>query len=328
MTHRLLPRLFSPLVVAVSSLLLTATAGRGEPPAPEKKDPAVRRETTPPRLSLYLPIPLDVPGVDDPATGVFVPDKYRAGKTVDLVVFLRGYDVKRPKAATAVGEYWNSPRHPVLKSFQFREEVNKSGKNPILVVPPLGPFAEAGKLTEEGGLKAFVDRVLDGLWKNGPHADLAKPPTVRHLILAAHSGGGVPLRRLAKVAGDDGALKDKLKACWGFDSIYGVKDKDAEFWSDWAGRHSGTQVTMFYLFTEKEVGRDPQLPVGPGNPADHREPTGTTGPAMELDRLTRARKLANVSVVREPADSKVTHAEVPRAHLADLLKAAAYLDDR
>jgi hypothetical protein len=30
-------------------------------------------------------------------------------------------------------------------------------------------------------------------------------------------------------------------------------------------------------------------------------------------------------VVRE--DSKVTHVEVPRAHLADLLKAAAYLDD-
>jgi hypothetical protein len=27
-------------------------------------------------------------------------------------------------------------------------------------------------------------------------------------------------------------------------------------------------------------------------------------------------------------DSKVAHAEVPRAHLADLLKAAAYLDDR
>jgi hypothetical protein len=31
-------------------------------------------------------------------------------------------------------------------------------------------------------------------------------------------------------------------------------------------------------------------------------------------------------VVRE--DAKVAHAEVPRAHLADLLKAAAYLDDR
>jgi hypothetical protein len=47
---------------------------------------------------------------------------------------------------------------------------------------------------------------------------------------------------------------------------------------------------------------------------------------VELERLARARKLDNVAVVRE--DPTVTHAEVPRAHLADLLKAAAYLDDR
>lgn len=305
-------------LLALPLLLLAAPAAPGQPP--------VRRETAPPQLSLYLPIPLDIPGVDDPATGVFVPDKYRVDKTVDLVVFLRGYDIKRPKAATGVDEYWNSPRHPVLKSFLFREEVNKSGKNVILVVPPLGPFAQAGKLADDGGLTAFLDRVLDGLWRNGPHARLPQAPKVRHLILAAHSGGGVPLRRLAQVAGSDAGLKDKLKACWGYDSIYGVKDRDAEFWSDWAHGHPGTRVAMFYLFSEREVGRDPKSPVGPGNPADHRVPTGTTGPAAELDRLARERKLSNVSVVRE--DAKVTHNEVPRAHLAESLRAAAYLDDR
>jgi hypothetical protein len=47
---------------------------------------------------------------------------------------------------------------------------------------------------------------------------------------------------------------------------------------------------------------------------------------MDLERLAGARKLANVAVVRE--DPKVTHAEVPRAHLAELLKAAKDLDDR
>ena len=83
---------------------------------------------------------------------------------------------------------------------------------------------------------------------------------------------------------------------------------------------------MFYRFTEREVGRDPKLPVGPNNPVDHRDPSGTTGPALELERLARERKLGNVSVVRE--DSKVSHAEVPRAHLSDLLKSATYLDDR
>lgn len=307
-------------------LLLGATGGPTDPADPREPDPPVRRETTPPQLSLYLPIPLDVPNVDDPATGVFVPDKYRAGTAADLVVFLRGYDVKRPTAATGVAEYWGSPRHPVLKSFLLREEVNRSGKNVVLVVPPLGPFAEAGKLADEGGLRAFLDRVADGLWRGGPHAGLPRPPTIRHLILAAHSGGGVPLRRLARAAGSDAALKDRLKACWGFDSIYGVKDKDAGFWADWARGHPDTRVAMYYLHTERGVGRDAKSPVGPGNPAARREPTGTTGPAVDLDRLARDHKLDNVAVVRE--DPKVTHAEVPRAHLADLLRAAAYLDDR
>jgi len=89
-----------------------------------------------------------------------------------------------------VAGYWNSLGHPVLKSFLLREEVNKSGKNVILVVSPLRPFADAGKLADEGGLRAFLDRVADGLWRGGPHARLPQAPKVRHLILAAHSGGG------------------------------------------------------------------------------------------------------------------------------------------
>jgi hypothetical protein len=292
----------------------------GDPPAA-----AVRRETTPASLSLYLPIPLDVPKVADPATGVFVPAGYRAGPTVDLVVFLRGYDIHRPNPATAVAEYWNGPEHAVLKSFLFREEMNKSRKNVILVVPALGPQSEAGKLAEEGGPQAFLDGVLDGLWKRGPHAGLAKRPTIRRLILAAHSGGGVPLRRMAQILGADVEYKDKLKACWGFDSIYGVKDRDADFWSEWAAKHPGTAVTMYYIATHKDVGKDPKRPVGLDNPFDHRQATGTTVPAEDLERVAKERKLGNVTVVRE---STVGHTDVPLAHLAELLKAAKYLDDR
>jgi hypothetical protein len=294
----------------------------------DRQQKKVAREATPPLLSLYLPIPLGVPEVDDLATGVFVPANYRAGKAVDLVVFLRGYDIKRPKAATSVAEYWNSPRHPILKSFLFREEVNKSSKNVILVVPALGPFAQAGKLKEPGGIQEFLGRVLEGLGRQGPHAGLGQRPTLRHLILAAHSGGGVPLRRLAQFLGEDAAFKDRLKECWGFDSIYGVKDRDADFWADWAQGHPRTRVTMFYLFTEKAVGKDPKLPVGPQNPLARREPTGTTFPALELERLARARRLGNVRVVRETEATTLNHAEVPRAHLADLLRAAPYLDNR
>jgi hypothetical protein len=295
---------------------------------PGQPDDAVRRETKPPLLSLYLPIALDVPNLEAQSTGVFAPVGYKASKSVDLVLFLRGYDIKRPKTATSVAEYWNSPEHPVLKSFQFREEVNRSGKNVILVVPTLGPFAEAGKLKDKAGVRDFFDRVLDGLWRHGPHAGLANRPTIRNVILAAHSGGGVPLRRLAQVLGEDDGFKDKLKECWGFDSIYGVKDRDAEFWSDWAKAHPGTRATMFYLYTQKDVGKDPKQPIGPNNPFDHKEPTGTTFPALELERLAKAQKLDNVAVVRETKATTLNHNEVPRAHLAELLKAATYLDDR
>jgi hypothetical protein len=262
------------------------------------------------------------------STGVFIPESYRSGDTIDLIVFLRGYDVKRPKAATAVREYWNSPRHPVLKSFLLREEINKSGKNVILAVPALGPFAEPGKLKEDGGVQQFLGQILDGLWRNGPHAGRARRPTIRHLILAAHSGGGVALRRLAEVLGGDDMLKDKVKECWGFDSLYGVKAKDAEFWADWARDHPGASVAMFYLFTERAVGKDPTLPVSPSNPLDHREPTGTTRPALELERLAKLRMLGNVRVVRGTKATTLRHNDVPQAHLASLLKAARYLDDR
>ena len=89
------------------------------------------------------------------STGVFVPENYRVGDTVDLVLFLRGYDIKRPKAATSVEEYWNSPSHPILKSFLFRQEINKSGKN-VIPVPcqRLGPHARksAASLSEAGGV--------------------------------------------------------------------------------------------------------------------------------------------------------------------------------
>ena len=246
--------------------------------------------------TLYLPLPLNVPKLETQATGIFVPADYKVGDTVDLLIFLRGYDIKRPKTATSVEEYWNSPEHPTLKSFQFRDDVAKSGKNVILVVPTLGPFAEAGTLLEPGGVQKFLDGVIDGLCRSGPHKDRAKRPTVRHLILAAHSGGGVPLRRLAQTLGDDPLYKDKLKECWGFDSIYGVKDKDADFWVDWAKEHAGTKVSMFYIFTQKDIGKDPKLPVGPANPLDHREPSGTSFPAMELERLAKAHMLGNIVV--------------------------------
>jgi hypothetical protein len=293
-----------------------------------QEEPAIRSESSPPQQTLYLPIPLGVPSTPAQSTGVFVPENYRAGSTIDLIVFLRGYDIKRPQSVTSVEEYWGSPKHPILKSFQFREELNKSNKNVILVVPTLGPFAEAGNLISKEGARVFLDQVVEGLWKKGPFAGQPNRPTIRHLILAAHSGGGVPLRKLAQILGEDDIYKKSLKACWGFDSIYGVRDRDADFWSNWAATHRDAHVEMYYLFTEKAVGKNPGMPISSSNPFDHRVPSGTTGPALELERLAKASGVTNVAVVRETKESTLDHNEVPRAHLRKLLDAAAYLDRR
>jgi hypothetical protein len=302
--------------------ILSLALAIGQSPAPNND--AVRRDTSPPTMSLYLPIALGVPKVIEQSTGVFVPDGYRAGPTVDLALFFRGYDVNRPKAASTVAEYWGSPGHSVLKHFLFRQEVNASGKNVILVVPALGPSSEFGRLAEPGGPQQFLDKILEGLEKNGSHAGMARP-SIRHLILAGHSGGGVPLRRVAEILGSDPSYKEKLKECWGFDSTYGVRDKDADFWADWAAGHPGTKVTMYFIPTYKDVGKDPKRPVGTDNPLDHRQPTMTTFPATELDRLAKEKKLDNVRVERE---TQAPHVDVPRAHLARLLKGAEYLDNR
>ena len=96
-----------------------------------------------------------------------------------------------------------------------------------------------------------------------------------------------------------------------------------------AAKHAGCKVSMYYLFTEKEVGKNPRnYRSAAQNPADHREPTGTTFPAQELERLANVQMLKNVRVVRETKDTTLNHNDVPLTHLAELLKAASYLDDR
>src|SRR5436309_3338597 len=90
------------LLFSLPLLSIAAGSAMTEPAANEIGHEAVRRDTMPLLMSLYLPIPLDVPRVESQSTGVFVPANYRTGKTVDLVVFLRGYDIKRPQTATTV----------------------------------------------------------------------------------------------------------------------------------------------------------------------------------------------------------------------------------
>jgi len=91
----------------------------------------LRQESDPPGTTLYVEIDLKI--VDKfgitapPVTGIFIPDGYRPGAAVDLILYLHGFKAEAIKRQ-AVDQYWNSQRFPYAA---LREGANASGRNVI-----------------------------------------------------------------------------------------------------------------------------------------------------------------------------------------------------
>ncbi|MGH7888564.1 MAG: DUF2272 domain-containing protein, partial [Candidatus Binatia bacterium] len=202
----------------------------------------LKQESTPPGATLYVEIDLKI--VDKfgitapPVTGIFIPGGYAAGAAVDLILYLHGFKADAIKRQ-AIDQYWNAQRFPYGA---FREGLNASGRNVILVAPTLGSHSEAKRLLEPGGLDAFIAQVLMALRAYGAYRQASSAPTLGNLILACHSGGGSPMRRLA--GGRDRALAN-LRECWGFDCTYNRGD-DA-FWAGWARARPNARVYVYYI---------------------------------------------------------------------------------
>ncbi len=153
------------------------------------------QDPTPLGITNYLPISLGTGGTDE--TGVFATEKSQQRDKTDVVVFLHG------QGQAAVSSYWKK------EPFKLREEANRTGKSFILAVPYLGNPVNSGTLATD------PDAVLAEILKNV--GDPKPAVALGNLILAAHSGGGGPMLKMAM------ALKKcrpNLKACWGFDSMY------------------------------------------------------------------------------------------------------------
>ena len=202
----------------------------------------LRQEANPPGTTLYVEIDLKI--VDKfgitapPVTGIFIPDGYRPGAAVDLILYLHGFKAEAIKRQ-AIDQYWNSQRFPYGA---LREGANASGRNVILVAPTLGSHSEAKRLLATGGLDGYLSQVLSALAAYGPFRPAAATPALGSLILACHSGGGWPMRQLA--GGSDRALA-LLRECWGFDCTYNQGDDD--FWAGWARTHSNARVYIYYI---------------------------------------------------------------------------------
>jgi LAS superfamily LD-carboxypeptidase LdcB len=230
-----------------------------------------------------------------PRTGIFVPDGYRAGGPVDLVIYLHGHTVGYPGMKTSIDEYWADPNH----HFPLREQVNDSGKNVVLAAPTLGPRSEAGTLDDAGGLDSFVSEVLGALGDQSP-AFGNRQPQIGNIVLAGHSGAGKPMLRIAQSATPMAA---KIRECWLFDALYG----GAPDWERWIRAHPRA---MFYTYHATE---------GPSRNSRKLEER------LKKDGITNAVIFpsAEMSRVKMPG-----HFDVPKTFFVKRLRDTSWMSER
>lgn len=179
----------------------------------------------------YLALTLGDEGKAPGRTGIFVPEAQRRATDVDVILYLHGHKAGHYSKGESMGidRYW-SPR--TTPQAPLREAIVRSGKAAILVAPTLGPTSQARALAKPGGLDGYLERVLAELGTLAPFSGAR--PRLRHLVLAAHSGGGIWMLRLATSGAT--AVRDHLRECWGFDCFYNPK-LDVPGWTQWARAH-------------------------------------------------------------------------------------------
>lgn len=227
-----------------------------------------------------------------PMTGIFIPENYFPQKEIDLILYLHGHKTGIPGSDALIAEYWDGQKYPV---FALREEINASRKNVILVAPTLALKSEAGDLVRRSGLDSYLTEVLEALAIYGPYK--GHSPTIGNLILAAHSGGGIHMRKLA-TSGNQAAAK--IRECWGFDSLY--NSSDVEPWRLWAKAYPATRFLYSYY--------------------RHGLPR-TNSENLHKDLHGHLQKLPNVFPI--PSQEK-DHFKLVRLYLRERLQGAAFLN--
>lgn len=178
-------------------------------------------------------------------TAIYLPPKREAaGNKLDVVIWLHGFYVRNHKFL-----FRNDPA-------RLREQVRDSGRDVTLIAPFLGYEHVVGKsvvgdysvddlATARWG-ERYVDEVLAGI-SSFLFPDIQPPPQVQigKLVIACHSGGGNGMRNLV---GNLGKYQSKLKACWGFDCLYGASAKpdDATFWYQWLSQPDAKSLEIVY----------------------------------------------------------------------------------
>lgn len=179
----------------------------------------------------------------NPTTAIYYPPAFRP-QAYDLIVYLHGHKGKYPGNTVWIDGYLNGSRFPF---FALREEVQPATRNLLFVAPTLGPHSQAGMLEKNGGFDRYIEQVAQAVDARFQRS-LPRP---QRIYLAAHSGGGSPMRRIV-------LLKDqfaqRVEECWGFDSLYG----GVSVWRQWAKTNPGKRLYVYYLSSTEQYARDLQ----------------------------------------------------------------------
>jgi hypothetical protein len=177
-------------------------------------------------------------------TAIYIPRKSAASGKINVVLWLHGFYVEDHRFL-----FHHDPA-------RIREQVRDSNKDVVLVAPWLGhEFATrhsfAGNYsvkdlaTPKWG-KRYLNEVLEAISDfraAGSRSPL--PLEVDSLVIACHSAGGTAMRNLV---GSLGKYEPSLRACWGFDCLYGANAEpdDATFWYRWLSKSNGRTLDIIY----------------------------------------------------------------------------------
>jgi hypothetical protein len=211
-------------------------------------------------------------------TAVFSPKGYKAGGTVDLVVYFHGQHLEASGTyvpGMTVETYFQNADMSKLLTQVFDATTASTPRNLLFVAPTLSKLAEAGQLATKG-MDWFLKQVLDGCFTSGPHKGLSGAPTLKNLFLACHSGGGKVMLEVAEQAigaskpgGTAQGFGYALQECWGFDCLYDdypVLDLD-----DLLKPAFGMTPAQ-----AKAAGYDPWSPLPPAPPPPKKKPRQQT----------------------------------------------------
>jgi hypothetical protein len=175
----------------------------------------------PAEATYYFPIEV-MPRDQANATGVFFPSGFGFPCEIDVILYFHGHKAKEFKT---INQYWSGRLH----NLYLREDINRTGKTPVLIAPTMGAAPgssvndDMGIFANPGGADDFLAVVVKWIGKYVPqYASRKVVPTIGNLVLAGHSGAGGILSQQVRT------MRTPIAEVWGFDTMYGQGSRTIE----------------------------------------------------------------------------------------------------